>query len=163
MGIKKLQKATEDQIGYNVSYGKARRAKEDIFESLYGTYEDAYNYDPRLLNQIVVTNRWTQVFLKYRPHPWEENQRILDRVLWAFPQTIQVFHHCRPVLSIDGTFLTGKYKGTLLVAIAADANNQFSSNCICIGGEREQRQLVVVSKLFEEWSREATSRCMHNL
>jgi hypothetical protein len=23
MGIKKLQKATEDQIGYNVSYGKA--------------------------------------------------------------------------------------------------------------------------------------------
>jgi hypothetical protein len=28
------------------------------------------------------------------------------------------------VLSIDGTFLTGKYKGTLLVAIAADANNQ---------------------------------------
>jgi hypothetical protein len=28
------------------------------------------------------------------------------------------------VLSIDGIFLTGKYNGTLPVAIAADANNQ---------------------------------------
>jgi hypothetical protein len=124
MGIKKLQKVAEDQIGYNVSYGKARRAKEDIFERLYGTYEGAYNYTPRLLNQICVTNKGTQVFLKYRPHPREENQRILDHVFWAFPQTIQAFHHCRPVLSIDGTFLTRKYKGTLLVEIAADTNNQ---------------------------------------
>jgi hypothetical protein len=74
-----------------------------------------------MLNQIVVANRGTQVFLKHRPHPREENQRI-DRVFWAFPQTIQAFHHCHPVLSIDGTFLTRKYKGTLLVA--SDTNNQ---------------------------------------
>jgi hypothetical protein len=88
MGIKKLQKAVEDQIGYNISYGKAQRAKEDIFERLYGTYEDAYNYAPRLLNQICITNQGTEVFLKSRPHPREENQRILNRVFWAFPQTI---------------------------------------------------------------------------
>jgi hypothetical protein len=50
MGIRKLQIAAEDRIGYKFSYGKARRAKEDIFERLYGTYEDAYNYAPRLLN-----------------------------------------------------------------------------------------------------------------
>jgi hypothetical protein len=31
--------------------------------------------------------------------------------------------HCHPVLSIDGTFLLGKYKGTLLVAISCDADN----------------------------------------
>jgi hypothetical protein len=29
----------------------------------------------------------------------------------------------RPVLSIDGTFLLGKYMGTLLVAISCDADN----------------------------------------
>jgi hypothetical protein len=45
MGIKKLQKVAEDQIGYNINYGKAGHAKKDIFERLYGTYEDAYNYD----------------------------------------------------------------------------------------------------------------------
>lgn len=64
------------------------------------------------------------MFRRQRQHLREENQEILDRLFWAFPQTIQAFQHCRPMLSIDDTFLTGKYKGTLLVAIAADANNQ---------------------------------------
>ena len=34
------------------------------------------------------------------------------------------FKHCRPVISVDGTFLTGQFKGTLLVAIAHDANDR---------------------------------------
>ena len=37
---------------------------------------------------------------------------------------MRAFEHCRPVIAIDGTFLTGQYKGTLLVAIASDANNR---------------------------------------
>jgi hypothetical protein len=32
--------------------------------------------------------------------------------------------HCRPIISIDATFLTGKYKGTLMVAIGMTAENQ---------------------------------------
>ncbi|RVX20495.1 Serine/threonine-protein phosphatase 7 long form-like [Vitis vinifera] len=34
------------------------------------------------------------------------------------------FAHCRPVLSIDGTHLYGKYNGTLLIAMGCDGNNQ---------------------------------------
>ena len=41
----------------------------------------------------------------------------------VLPQSVEAFRHCRPVLSIDGTFLLGKYMGTLLVAIACDADN----------------------------------------
>jgi hypothetical protein len=37
---------------------------------------------------------------------------------------IAAFKQCRPVICIDGTFLTGKYKGTILTAVAADGNNQ---------------------------------------
>ncbi|KAE8773664.1 hypothetical protein D1007_54067 [Hordeum vulgare] len=36
----------------------------------------------------------------------------------------KAFEHCRPVLSIDGTFLTCKCKGTLMIAMAHDANDQ---------------------------------------
>ena len=36
---------------------------------------------------------------------------------------MEAFRHCRPVFSIDGTFLLVKYMGTLLIAIACDANN----------------------------------------
>jgi hypothetical protein len=38
--------------------------------------------------------------------------------------TIAAFKHSRPVICIDGTFLTGKYKGTILTVAAADGNNQ---------------------------------------
>ena len=37
---------------------------------------------------------------------------------------MSAFEHCRPVISVDGTFLTGPYMGTLLVAIGNDANNR---------------------------------------
>jgi hypothetical protein len=37
---------------------------------------------------------------------------------------VKAFEHCRPVISVDGTFLTGQYRGTLLVAVANDANNR---------------------------------------
>ena len=37
---------------------------------------------------------------------------------------IQAFKHCRPLLCVDGTFLTGHYRGTLLTAIGVDGNNQ---------------------------------------
>ena len=34
------------------------------------------------------------------------------------------FTHCRPVICVDGTFLTGKYRGQILIAIGQDGNNQ---------------------------------------
>ena len=37
---------------------------------------------------------------------------------------MSAFEHCRPVIAVDGTFLTGPYMGTLLVAIGNDANNR---------------------------------------
>lgn len=36
---------------------------------------------------------------------------------------MEAFRHCRPIFSIDGMFLIGKYRGTLLIAISCDANN----------------------------------------
>lgn len=124
ISIRALRATASDLIGFPVSYSKARHAKEKIFQRLYGTYEEAYSFAPRMLHQISVANRGTQVFRKERPNPLNPDEQILDRLFWAFAQTIQAFKHCRPVVSIDGTFLTGKYKGTLLVAMAADANNQ---------------------------------------
>ena len=32
--------------------------------------------------------------------------------------------YCRPVLSVDGCWLKGPFKGELLVAVARDGNNQ---------------------------------------
>ena len=37
---------------------------------------------------------------------------------------MRAFIYCLPVLCIDGTFLTGKYKETILTAIGIDCNKQ---------------------------------------
>ena len=52
------------------------------------------------------------------------NTDIFQRVLWSFKSSIEGFEHCRPVLSIDGTHLHGKYKGALIIAMGCDGNNQ---------------------------------------
>jgi transposase-like protein len=48
----------------------------------------------------------------------------LQRAFLALEPAIATFKHCRPVICIDGTFLTEKYKGTILTVVAADGNNQ---------------------------------------
>jgi hypothetical protein len=34
------------------------------------------------------------------------------------------FTHCRPIISVDDTFLSGKYKGALMVAIGMTVETQ---------------------------------------
>ncbi|XP_023766302.1 uncharacterized protein LOC111914824 [Lactuca sativa] len=46
------------------------------------------------------------------------------RVFWAFAPSIKGFVHCRTVISIDGIHLYGKYKGTMMIAMGVDGNNQ---------------------------------------
>jgi hypothetical protein len=50
------------------------------------------------------------------------------------------FAHCRHVVSIDGTFLTGKYKGTLMVVVGMTAKNQLLPLAIAlVEGENNER------------------------
>jgi transposase-like protein len=37
---------------------------------------------------------------------------------------VEAFKHCCDVLSIDGTVLTGKYEGTMLIVVGIDADHQ---------------------------------------
>ena len=42
----------------------------------------------------------------------------------VFPSVPESFQHCRPVILVDATFLTGKYKGALMMAVAVDPDRQ---------------------------------------
>ncbi|XP_057748047.1 uncharacterized protein LOC130967247 [Arachis stenosperma] len=53
----------------------------------------------------------------------DESQAYFHRLFWTFSPCIETFRHCKPLVSIDGTHLYGKYGGTLLVAIAQDGNS----------------------------------------
>ena len=49
---------------------------------------------------------------------------ILLRAFFCIGACVRAFIYCLPVLCIDGTFLTGKYKGTILTVIGIDCNKQ---------------------------------------
>jgi transposase-like protein len=49
--------------------------------------------------------------------------QVLKHVFWCFPQCVAGFAHYRTIISVDGTFLTGKYKGTLMVVVSITAEN----------------------------------------
>jgi hypothetical protein len=48
----------------------------------------------------------------------------MERAFYSFGACIHAFQWSRPVLYVDGTFLTGKYSWSILTVVGADANNQ---------------------------------------
>ncbi|XP_016192045.1 uncharacterized protein LOC107632919 [Arachis ipaensis] len=57
-----------------------------------------------------------------QPWPASTDTVMFHRVFWTFPPCVEAFKHCKPLISIDGTHLYGKYGGTLLMAIALNGN-----------------------------------------
>jgi hypothetical protein len=95
---------------------------------LWGDWKEAYAKVPILLHVIAHFNPGTRCDIDTRGQ-WLPNETyryysVLKHIFWCFPQCVASFAHCRPVISVDGTFLTGKYKGTLMVAVGMTAENQ---------------------------------------
>ncbi|KAM6595991.1 hypothetical protein CsatA_006515 [Cannabis sativa] len=106
-----------DEYGIKMSYEKAWRCREkavmykrgtpaESYTKLYGYFYMLEQKNPGTITDIVSKdNRFKYCF-------------------WSLDACRKGFKFCRPVISIDGTFLKTKYGGTLLVAVAYDANNQ---------------------------------------
>ena len=114
----------QDMFGYRIKYGKAWQAKQRAWKMIYGDWEEGFEKLPALLNAMKAANLGMHYEYIPKSNAWSQDGRqFFWRAFWCFPQSVEAFRHCRPVLSIDGTFLLGKYMGTLLVAIACDADN----------------------------------------
>ena len=87
---------------------------------IYGDWEEGFEKLPALLNAMKAAN--PGMHYEYKCMVAGRTSMFLACIL-VLPQSVEAFRHCRPVLSIDGTFLLGKYMGTLLVAIACDTDN----------------------------------------
>jgi len=51
-------------------------------------------------------------------------QSILQRAFFYLGACVRAFQYCLPVICIDGTFLTERYKGQILTAIGIDCGKQ---------------------------------------
>ena len=120
-----IQSAVRSQYQYRISYHKAWRAKQKALEMRFGTFLDSYHNLPSLLQTLKERNHGTYVdIVALDDETFAPGQKVLLRAFFAFGACIRAFPYCRPVLCVDGTFLTGKFRGQILTAIGVDGNNQ---------------------------------------
>jgi hypothetical protein len=113
----------EETFRYTIRYGNAYNAKKKVLEHRWGTYEASYHNFPSLLHTIVQMNPDSYNDIKDYPCQQKPGKLVLQRSFLALGAYIEAFKLCRPIFCIDDTFLTGKYKGTILTVVAADSNN----------------------------------------
>ncbi|WVZ91401.1 hypothetical protein U9M48_037580 [Paspalum notatum var. saurae] len=126
--MKNLHETIFSLTGYRVSYSKAWRAKQYVMEMVYGDWKESYNLLPRVAHAIGNYNpatRWyTYTGGRTVTVKSGKTAHVLQRVFWCFGQCVAAFLYCWPVLLVDDTFLTGKYKGVLMMAQAVDPEDQ---------------------------------------
>ncbi|XP_015952508.1 uncharacterized protein LOC107477056 [Arachis duranensis] len=122
--VKSIIAEVQSRFNYTISYRKAWLAKQKSIANVFGGWEDSYQALPWWLSVMVQKMPGSVVQIETRPlyNGNEEAQgvKILHRVFWSFNPCIRAFRHCKPLVQVDGTHLYGKYKGTLLVAVAQD-------------------------------------------
>ncbi|CAH9071965.1 unnamed protein product [Cuscuta europaea] len=113
----------KEKYGYTVSYMRAWMGKQKAIAEIFYDREKSYSEMPHFMTVLQHSNPGSVVHW-YPPPITPTGYMQFQIVFWAFKPSIHGFKHCRHVLTIDGTHLYGKYKGTLLVAMGSDANNQ---------------------------------------
>ena len=113
--------------GYRLKYSKAWRAKQHAIELLWSDWKEAYNQVPRILSAMKHYNlglRWYPCVGRIVMDVDGILKHVLQRVFWCFAQSAEACKHCCPLVLVDGTFLTDKYRGVLMIAVGVDPDNQ---------------------------------------
>ncbi|XP_057744825.1 uncharacterized protein LOC130962654 [Arachis stenosperma] len=152
--VKVLQQATEADYGFRPSYRKVSMAKQKAVAQIYGDSEESYAELPRWMLEVQSTMAGTITVLKTSPvrlrGEVDESTVYFHRLFWTFPPCIEAFCHCKPLVSIDGTHLYGKYGGTLLLAIAQDGNSNILPIAFAlVEGENAESWSFFLSNLRE--------------
>ena len=113
-----IRKDMMDNYGVSMSYDKAYRSREKALEMIRGKADESYAKLPKYLHRIKETNSGlvTNFVTKC-----DENFKYMYMALAA---SIQGWIHCKPIVVVDGTYLTSAHKGTLITTYTMDANEQ---------------------------------------
>ena len=97
-----------------MDYWKARRTLLAARDLVMGSSENGYQELPTYLQMIRMSNPGTLTQLEV------DTKNRFKYLFLAFGASIAGFPFMRKVVVVDGTFLQGKYKGTLLIATSQD-------------------------------------------
>ncbi|XP_049400032.1 uncharacterized protein LOC125864153 [Solanum stenotomum] len=109
-----IKKDMKLDLGVDITYMLAWRAKERALISLRGTPGGSYNKLPEYLYIFGITYPGSHIRLQKTDE---------DRFMYLFVALdpfIKGFDHCRPVVVVDGSHLRGPYNGTFVAASTTD-------------------------------------------
>jgi len=119
-----IQQVMYSQFKYHVSYNKAWRAKYKALKIAFGDWESSYALLPIFLQAAFRAMPGTIYEFDVKPLPLDPTSAQFHRVFWAFRPCIDAFPHLKPIVQVDGTWLYGKYKQTLLIACSQDGDRK---------------------------------------
>ncbi|XP_022850616.1 uncharacterized protein LOC111372495 [Olea europaea var. sylvestris] len=114
-----MQNDIRREFGIDINYYKARMTREYAIELLRGSPDLSYDRLAKYCNILKKNNSGTVTFFEV------DNENRFKYFFMALGSGIRGFHSSmRHVISMDGTFMKSKFRGTLLVATCQDANLQ---------------------------------------
>ena len=88
-------------------------------EMFRGTSEDSYHLLPSYTAMLEKKILGSRTFIE------KDSANNFKYCFMAIRSSLRGFTSCiSPVIAVDSTFIKGKYKGTLFIAISLDGNNQ---------------------------------------
>ncbi|WVZ86644.1 hypothetical protein U9M48_033395 [Paspalum notatum var. saurae] len=94
------------KIDMSLITAKLTGRNEKALEMRWGTYEASYHNLPRVLHTLCRRNPGSYFEIKHYNLHEDPTKRVLRRAFFALAACINAFQDRRPVLCIDGTFLT---------------------------------------------------------
>jgi len=123
--IKDMRGILEKKFKLNVSRSKLKRAKTMALDKLEGSFKDDYNRLEAYGQELRQSNPGIDVVINISKDALEQGIRRFLRMYICFKALKDGWKSLRPIIGLDGTFLKGKCKGQLLVAVGQDSMNHF--------------------------------------
>ncbi|KAL3630045.1 hypothetical protein CASFOL_023029 [Castilleja foliolosa] len=109
----------EKKYGINITYDKALKTYHKAYSFKYGEHSKSWQLMPVYFHLLTKENPGTYTNFQTDDHD------MFKYSFFALHASIKGFNeYCRPVIFVDGTFLKGKSKGVLFVAVTKDGNEQ---------------------------------------
>ncbi|XP_060170969.1 uncharacterized protein LOC132601938 [Lycium barbarum] len=124
--VKDLRRELENNFDLNVTKAKLKRAKLLALQKLEGSFVDDYKKLEAYGQEVRQSNPGTDVVINISRSALEEGKRKFLRMYICFNALKKGWKGgLRPLIGVDGTFLKGRYKDQMLVALAQDSMKQF--------------------------------------
>ncbi|XP_010473685.2 PREDICTED: uncharacterized protein LOC104753096 [Camelina sativa] len=112
-----------DKFGDMLKTSELRAAKQEVIKKVFGDWDQSFRVLPQLMAAFHSSNGLL-VDWQYELFPNPEFASF-SGVFWAFPQSIEGFRYCRPLIIVDSKDLNGTYPMKLMIASGLDADDCF--------------------------------------